>query len=202
MTGPQLVQAGSEVRSPAASSGEVAQILQQRDRLSYSVGRLVAMSASTCCQSAGSCPTSRSMCWARATAASACDVPVFRYALDRWPADVFRLETSATVLQTEPLATEFRNLTGNSGLNLETAVSTNGTKLFFPLHVKRAEAPIWQGELTPATYAGLASVMIAIVFLYSLSAIFIFGGEFNAALMRAGALAKTGVEEDPATKSF
>lgn len=34
-----------------------------------------------------------------------------------------------------------------------------------------------------ATYAGLASVMIAIVFLYALSAIFIFGGEFNAALM-------------------
>ena len=36
-----------------------------------------------------------------------------------------------------------------------------------------------------ATYAGLASVMIAIVFLYSLSAIFIFGSEFNAALKRA-----------------
>ena len=36
-----------------------------------------------------------------------------------------------------------------------------------------------------ATYAGLASVMIAIVFLYSLAAIFIFGGEVNAALMRA-----------------
>jgi uncharacterized BrkB/YihY/UPF0761 family membrane protein len=53
-----------------------------------------------------------------------------------------------------------------------------------------------------ATYAGLASVMIAIVFLYSLSAIFIFGGEFNAALMRAGALAPPSIEEDPATKSF
>ena len=36
-----------------------------------------------------------------------------------------------------------------------------------------------------ATYAGLASVMIAIVFLYSLSAIFIFGSEINAALKRA-----------------
>jgi uncharacterized BrkB/YihY/UPF0761 family membrane protein len=33
--------------------------------------------------------------------------------------------------------------------------------------------------------------MIAIVFLYSLAAIFIFGGEFNAALIRAGALATT-----------
>jgi membrane protein len=35
-----------------------------------------------------------------------------------------------------------------------------------------------------ATYAGLASVMIAIVFLYSLAAIFIFGAELNAAIER------------------
>lgn len=35
-----------------------------------------------------------------------------------------------------------------------------------------------------ATYAGLASVMIAIVFLYALAAIFIFGAELNAAIQR------------------
>ncbi|WOJ89807.1 YihY/virulence factor BrkB family protein [Methylocapsa polymorpha] len=35
------------------------------------------------------------------------------------------------------------------------------------------------------TYAGLASVMIAIVFLYMVAAIFIFGGELNAAILRA-----------------
>ncbi len=35
-----------------------------------------------------------------------------------------------------------------------------------------------------STYAGLASVMIAIVFLYTLSVIFIFGGEVNASIMR------------------
>lgn len=34
------------------------------------------------------------------------------------------------------------------------------------------------------TYAGLASIMIAIVFLYILSAIFILGGELNAAILR------------------
>jgi membrane protein len=34
------------------------------------------------------------------------------------------------------------------------------------------------------TYAGLASIMIAIVFLYIISAIFILGGEFNAAISR------------------
>jgi membrane protein len=43
-----------------------------------------------------------------------------------------------------------------------------------------------------ATYAGLASVMIAIVFLYALSAIFIFGGEFNAAIQRARAMRRAG----------
>ena len=35
------------------------------------------------------------------------------------------------------------------------------------------------------TYAGLASVMIALVFLYVLASIFIFGGELNAAILRA-----------------
>ena len=35
-----------------------------------------------------------------------------------------------------------------------------------------------------STYAGLASVMIALVFLYVMAAIFIFGGELNAAIIR------------------
>ena len=35
-----------------------------------------------------------------------------------------------------------------------------------------------------STYAGLASVMIAVVFLYTLSAIFIYGGELNAAIIQ------------------
>jgi hypothetical protein len=84
-----------------------------------------------------------------------CDVPVFRYALDRWPADVFRLQASAAVLSAEPLAKEFRNLSSSGTLNLETSVSTNGTKLFFPVHVKNADAPEWQGQLTPDIYHAL-----------------------------------------------
>ncbi len=36
-----------------------------------------------------------------------------------------------------------------------------------------------------STYAGLASVMIALVFFYSIAAIFVFGGELNAAILRA-----------------
>jgi membrane protein len=34
-------------------------------------------------------------------------------------------------------------------------------------------------------YAGLASVMIALVFLYVCSSIFIFGGELNSAIAKA-----------------
>ncbi len=37
------------------------------------------------------------------------------------------------------------------------------------------------------TYAGLAYVMIALVFLYFIAAIFVFGGELNAAILRAKA---------------
>jgi membrane protein len=35
------------------------------------------------------------------------------------------------------------------------------------------------------TYAGLASAMIALVFLYVSAAIFVYGGELNAAILRA-----------------
>ena len=35
-----------------------------------------------------------------------------------------------------------------------------------------------------STYAGLASIMIAVVFLYIVSAVFIVGGELNAAINR------------------
>ena len=41
-----------------------------------------------------------------------------------------------------------------------------------------------------STYAGLASVMIALVFLYTMAAIFVFGGELNAAIARTQPVAK------------
>jgi len=85
-------------------------------------------------------------------AAFGCDIPVFRYALDHWPADPFRLEAPRAVLAAEPLATDLRNLSSGSGLNLEAAVGTNGTRLFFPFHVKGSEKPEWEGKLSPAIY--------------------------------------------------
>src|SRR3984957_9420060 len=41
------------------------------------------------------------------------------------------------------------------------------------------------GRSYVSTYAGLASVMIALVFLYAVAGIFLYGGELNAAIMRA-----------------
>jgi membrane protein len=48
------------------------------------------------------------------------------------------------------------------------------------------------------TYAGLASVMIALGFLYMLGAIFIFGAELNAAIRRAGRKRAALAKERPA----
>jgi len=51
-----------------------------------------------------------------------------------------------------------------------------------------------------STYAGLASVMIALAFLYTLAAIFVFGGALNAAIMRARQgrrLARTAAKSGP-----
>jgi membrane protein len=49
-----------------------------------------------------------------------------------------------------------------------------------------------------STYAGLASVMIALVFLYAMAALFVFGGAINAAIMRARVSARRGVSAEAA----
>ena len=43
-----------------------------------------------------------------------------------------------------------------------------------------------------STYAGLASVMIALVYLYWVALLFVFGGEFNAAIIRARQIRQSG----------
>jgi len=54
-----------------------------------------------------------------AHAAECCTIPVFRYALDRWQADAYRLEFPASALQTPAIADFFRNLGSDSPVNLE-----------------------------------------------------------------------------------
>ena len=58
--------------------------------------------------------------------------------------------------------------------------------VIYEVHVK-GFSKLWEAvpkELR-GTYAGLASVMIALVFLYMIASIFIFGGELNAAILGA-----------------
>ena len=49
-----------------------------------------------------------------------------------------------------------------------------------------------------STYAGLASVMIALVFLYAMASLFVFGGALNAAIMRAHGAAPGGKSAEAA----
>ena len=60
---------------------------------------------------------------------------------------------------------------------LITLVLSLGAGVAFGFYLTRAASNY------TATYAGLASVMIALVFLYAIAAVFIYGGSFNALLM-------------------
>lgn len=89
--------------------------------------------------------------------APACTVPVFRYALDRWPAETWTLEAPRTAFTTEPLATALRNLGGNSPLNLSAKPWPDSTqkdaRLSFPATGDPGTA--WTGPLTPESLAQL-----------------------------------------------
>ncbi len=91
-----------------------------------------------------------------ARAAECCTVPVFRYGLDNWPADPYRLEFPAAAMQDGKLADFFRNLGTALPVNLEAKAGT-GTeaRLLFP-HPEEATSPVvWTGALTPASLGAL-----------------------------------------------
>lgn len=97
-----------------------------------------------------------SLTFARAAQCPACTVPVFRYGLDNWQADAFRLEVPASALTDPKLADFFRNLGTAQPANLEvkTASSTQA-RLLFP-HPEEATSPVvWTGTLTPTSLAAL-----------------------------------------------
>ena len=88
----------------------------------------------------------------------ACSVPVFRYALDRWPADAFHLDAPAAVLREEPIAGDLRG-DGGVRLNIEALPRTDATasreaRLTFPVESGEA-AELWKGELNAAAYRTL-----------------------------------------------
>ncbi len=87
---------------------------------------------------------------------SACTIPVFRYALDRWQADPYRLEFPADAIKDGQLAEFFRNLGSASPVNLEAKPGTaTEARLLFP-HAEEATVPaVWTGSLTPASLKAL-----------------------------------------------
>ena len=89
-------------------------------------------------------------------AASACSIPVFRYALDRWPADRFTLEVSPNDARDEQVAKFLRNFTDSTPLNLTPVRLKEDapSRLTFP-HPDPGAANVWSGALDAATLAQL-----------------------------------------------
>ncbi len=91
-----------------------------------------------------------------AHAAECCTVPVFRYALDRWQPDAYRLEFPTSALSDPKLADFFRTLGTDSPVNLEAkSGSSPDARLLVP-HPEEAKSPVvWSGALTAASLAAL-----------------------------------------------
>ena len=89
---------------------------------------------------------------ALASAALACSIPVFRYALDRWQADPFALEISADDAKDEAVAKFLRNITDSTPLNLMPSRSNDEgpSHLAFP-HAAPDTTPAWSGKLDGTT---------------------------------------------------
>lgn len=75
-----------------------------------------------------------------------CTVPVFRFALDRWPADAFRLEVAPADAARPEVAGFLRNFGANSPLNLNVSrlpAGTTASRLLRP----QSDSPLWEGAL-------------------------------------------------------
>jgi hypothetical protein len=96
-----------------------------------------------------------------ASTAFACSIPVFRYALDRWAADNFRLEISAADAKDEVVAKFIRNFGAASALNLEIvrepADKPGPSRLLRPHAGETAAPPVWTGALTASVLASFTN---------------------------------------------
>jgi hypothetical protein len=93
--------------------------------------------------------------------AQCCSIPVFRYALDRWPADNYRLEISAADAKDEAIAKFLRNFGTASALNLEIVRlppdHAGPSRLLRPHAEELAAPPVWTGTLNPAVLSQLTN---------------------------------------------
>ena len=94
--------------------------------------------------------------WIAMTAAHACSIPVFRFALDRWEADGYRLEVPKSAANDPALAALLRNLGDSSPVNLRLVASSDDgateSRLLFP----REEMSVWSGRLDATSFLQLA----------------------------------------------
>ncbi|HSH95193.1 MAG TPA: hypothetical protein VK968_13660 [Roseimicrobium sp.] len=96
------------------------------------------------------------------TKAEACSIPVFRYALDRWPADPYRLEVAAADSKDETVARFLRNLSASTPMNLEVvrlpASAGDATSKLLPPHAQENLAPpVWIGSLGDAAIGSITN---------------------------------------------
>jgi hypothetical protein len=96
--------------------------------------------------------------WAVTVAAHACSIPVFRYALDRWPADRFLLEVSPADAQNADVAKFLRNFTDSTPLNLTVVRSKDAvaSRLSYP-HAEASTVSPWGGSLDAASLAQITT---------------------------------------------
>ena len=84
--------------------------------------------------------------------APACDIPVFRYALDRWPADAFHLALSEETLSDPAIKNSLDELAKRYDVNLDYGEAEEGqtepARLLFPDNTGIA----WSGTLDPPTF--------------------------------------------------
>ena len=96
--------------------------------------------------------------WAGTVAVHACSIPVFRYALDRWPADRFLLEVSPADAEKEDVAKFLRNFTDSTPLNLSVVRSKDAaaSRVSYP-HAEASAVSPWTGSLDAAVLARITT---------------------------------------------
>jgi LPXTG-motif cell wall-anchored protein len=98
-----------------------------------------------------------SLFWIATThAAECCTIPVFRFALDRWEPDHFKLLLPAEVAAKPEVVELLRPLRAGGKANLDIVTDRTGqakeTTLFFP---REGTPAMWSGELNAASLASL-----------------------------------------------
>jgi len=90
------------------------------------------------------------------SAACACTIPVFRFALDRWDADKFHLVLSQAVAKEPAIQDMLRPLRANGKANLDFATATDPGQQDTVLRYSRAsDKQVWSGKLDAATLAAV-----------------------------------------------